>query len=132
MVILIKKALSNSIKEVELESANHFSSIISKTSNRPTFKVQQTTLDQEMKKLCIKKVDFIKMNVEGSEVDTLKGGTHTLIKTNHLAISCHKINGVNTAELIQPILEKSGFKVKFLRRKKLIIDFGHIDAYGFR
>lgn len=39
-IILLNKALGDSIKEVELESANHFSSVVIKTSKKPTYKVQ--------------------------------------------------------------------------------------------
>lgn len=131
-IILVNKALGNNIKEIELESDNHFSSIVIKTLKKPTFKVQQTTLDNEMENLRISKVDFIKMNIEGAEIDTIKGAKKTLLNTNHLAISCHVVEGKNTAVIIKPMLEESGFRVKVLKRKRLIIDMGHIDVYGSR
>ena len=131
-IILVNKALGNNIKEIELESDNHFSSIVIKTLKRPTFMVQQTTLDNEMENLGIGKVDFIKVNIEGAEIETIKGAKKTLSHTNHLAISCHVVEGRNTAIIIKPMLEESGFKVKVLKRKRLIIDLGHIDVYGSR
>ena len=131
-IILINKALGNSVKEVELESANHFSSVVIKTSKKPTYKVQQTTIDQEISRLGIQKVDFIKMNIEGAETNAIKGATKTLLNTRYISISCHDVQGENTSLVVTPLLEKSGFDVKVLKRKKLIVDFGHIDVYGAR
>lgn len=131
-VVLINKALGDSVKEVEMESADHFSSVVIKASKRPTFDVQQTTLDSEMKNMGINKVHFIKMNIEGAEVDAVKGATQILSNTDHVAISCHTVSGKSTAGAIEPLLRQSGFKTKVLKRRKVIIDFGHIDIYGFR
>lgn len=97
-----------------------------------TTDVQQTTLDNEMKNLGISKVHFIKMNIEGAEVKAIKGAMQTLTNVEHIAISCHTIKGKSTMGAIEPLLRQSGFKTKVLKRRKVIIDFGHIDIYGFR
>ncbi|MEK7523239.1 MAG: FkbM family methyltransferase [Patescibacteria group bacterium] len=131
-IILIKKALGNVIKEVELESVNHFSSVVIKTFKNPIFKVQQTTLDEEMKKLKIMKVHFIKMNIEGAEINAIKGAKQTLANVEHIAISCHAVNGKNTENEINPLLRKFGLKTKVLKRRKIVFDLGHIDVYGYR
>ena len=131
-IILIKKALGDVVKEVELESANHFSSVVIKTYKNPIFKVQQTTLDEEMRKLKIMKVHFIKMNIEGSEINAIKGAKQTLVNVEHVAISCHAVNGLNTENEIDPLLKKFGFKTKVLKRRAIIFDLGHIDVYGYR
>ncbi|OGG33301.1 hypothetical protein A3G68_06830, partial [Candidatus Gottesmanbacteria bacterium RIFCSPLOWO2_12_FULL_42_10] len=131
-IILINKALGNTVKKVELESANHFSSVVIKTSKRLTFEIQQTTLDQELKNFGIFDIDFIKINIEGAEVDALKGATKTLLNTKHIVISCHIINGINTADIVESMLKKCGFRVEVLKRRKVLVDFGHIDVYGFR
>ncbi len=131
-VILIEKALGDVAKEVELESANHFSSVVIKTSKNPIFKVQQTTLDEEMRKLKIMKVHFIKMNIEGAEINAIKGAKQTLVNVEHVAISCHAVNGQNTENEINPLLKKLGFKTKVLKRRAIIFDLGHIDVYGYR
>ncbi len=131
-VVLMNKALGDSVKEVELESADHFSSVVIKTSKRPTSRVQQTTLDQEMKNLGINKVHFIKMNIEGAEVDAVKGAAKILSNTDHVAISCHTVSGKSTADVIEPLLNQFGLNTKVLKRRKVIIDFEHIDIYGFR
>ena len=53
-------------------------SIISKTKTKNQIKVRVIPLDEFVKKEKIKKVDFIKMDIEGAEFDTLKGAVKTL------------------------------------------------------
>ena len=131
-IILIKKALGNAVKKVKLESADNYSKIVIKTFKNPTVKVKQTTLDKELKKFGIKKVDFIKMNIEGAETNAIKGASLILKNTQHIAISCHNVNGKNTVIEVNSLLKKFGFKTKVLKRKILITDPGHTDVYGFR
>ena len=131
-IILIKKALGNAVKKVKLESADNYSKIVIKTFKNPTVKVKQTTLDKELKKFGIKKVDFIKMNIEGAETNAIKGASLILKNTQHVAISCHNVNGKNTVIEVNSLLKKFGFKTKVLKRKILITDPGHTDVYGFR
>lgn len=131
-IVLVNKALGDTEKKVEIESANHYSSVVIKTTKRPTFRIQQTTLDNEMKNLGVSKVHFIKMNIEGAEVKAVKGALQMLTNVEHIAISCHTVNGKSTASEIEPLLKRSGFKTRVLKRRKVRIDFGHIDIYGFR
>ena len=53
-------------------------SIISKTKTKNQIKVRVIPLDEFVKKEKIKRVDFIKMDIEGAEFDTLKGAVKTL------------------------------------------------------
>jgi len=53
-------------------------SIISKTKTKNQIKVRVIPLDEFVKKENIKRVDFIKMDIEGAEFDTLKGAVKTL------------------------------------------------------
>jgi hypothetical protein len=53
-------------------------STISKTKTKNQIKVRVIPLDEFVKKEKIKKVDFIKMDIEGAEFDTLKGAVKTL------------------------------------------------------
>jgi len=46
----------------------------------PTFQAQLTTIDQIVKELALSRVDFIKMDIEGAEVNALHGARQTLLR----------------------------------------------------
>ena len=70
------------------------------------------TLDNILKDLIIEKINFIKMDIEGAEIEALKGANTTLEKKTNLAISgYHEINGNPTYKAIISLLKKKGFSV---------------------
>jgi FkbM family methyltransferase len=75
--------------------------------------VQVDTLDNILRELGIKRADFIKMDIEGAEIEALKGMNETL-KDNDvkLAIAAyHTVNGKATYKTIVPWLKGKGFEV---------------------
>lgn len=53
-------------------------------------KIKTTTIDETVKREGIKKLDFIKLDVEGSELNALKGGEKTILKDRpQMAISIY-------------------------------------------
>lgn len=75
--------------------------------------VNVDTLDNILYELDIKKVDIIKLDVEGSEIEVIKGMNNTLLK-NHVKLigESHLINNVNTYNSIQKQLNQLGYLVK--------------------
>jgi FkbM family methyltransferase len=74
--------------------------------------VQVDTLDNILHELGIKKVDFIKMDVEGAEVEALKGMNQVLENNDvKLAGEYHVINGKSTYKIIASQLKEKGFEV---------------------
>jgi len=70
------------------------------------------TLDTLVKMLDLKKVDFIKSDIEGAEIEAFEGAEQTLAMCNHVAIGSYHIRGGEpTAERIEKILKKSGMEV---------------------
>jgi hypothetical protein len=61
-----------------------------------TEKVRVSTLDAEMERLSIPRVDFIKIDVEGHELFTLRGAENTLKRLRPLIIA--EFNAENTAQ----------------------------------
>lgn len=74
--------------------------------------IEVDTLDNILEQHGVNKVDFIKMNIEGAEIEALKGARRTL--KNHpveLVIDAHHfVNGKPTYETIIPMLKELGFK----------------------
>jgi FkbM family methyltransferase len=72
--------------------------------------VEVDTLDNILKELEISKVDFVKMDIEGAEIEALKGMDGVLKGRPKLAIAAyHVVNGKETFKTIIPWLEKRGF-----------------------
>lgn len=73
--------------------------------------ISVTTLDSAIAKLGIKKIDLLTMDIEGAEIEAVKGATNTL-KDNpdvHVAIaSYHKINSVPTSASVEKLLHQNG------------------------
>jgi FkbM family methyltransferase len=83
-------------------------------STGESIRVDAETLDGILDTCGIESVDFIKMDIEGSEVAALKGMRRTLKPHVHLAIAAyHPIEGKLSHTLIIPQLEQSGFTVTF-------------------
>ncbi len=81
--------------------------LLLKTKNFIKYKVQTIKLDSFLKKKKIKSVDILKIDVEGSEYEILKGAKKTL--------------GKNRVKII--LVEILGRKDKYIKKEKKIINF---------
>jgi FkbM family methyltransferase len=75
--------------------------------------VEVDTLDNMLSELRMKRVHFIKMDIEGGEVEALKG-MNEILKHNDvkLAIAAyHEVEGKQTYKTIAPWLRESGFQI---------------------
>lgn len=87
-IISIKKGLSNTITKLPIYAVNSNSKFsdnegmpsVFQTDNRNVFieNIELSTLDEELKNLNVSKVDFIKIDVEGAELNVLKGALNTI------------------------------------------------------
>lgn len=73
--------------------------------------VPVTTLDNEVKRIGMKKLDLIKIDIEGSEVEALEGAAETLQRFHpDLIIETHIVKGISTKEKVHETLKNFGYK----------------------
>jgi len=75
--------------------------------------IEVDTLDNILGELKVKSIDFIKMDIECSEIEALKGMEETLKSGAKLAIGAyHPINGRPSHEILVPLLEQRGYNIR--------------------
>jgi len=111
-VIVIQRALWSRKDRIKfhLSSDSRGHSVFTGEDNFVT--IEADTLDNILEELKVDKVDFIKMNIEGAEIEALKGMGKTLRnKDVKLAIEAyHKIEGSLTYKAVTSYLKELGFK----------------------
>jgi len=109
--IIINKGLWSKKKELFIKPLGDSSFLSNK--GKLSEKVKVCDLDSCLKKMSIKKVDFIKMDVEGAELEALKGMEKTLKNGCNLAIaSYHLIDGKKSYKKCEDFLKKRGYFAK--------------------
>lgn len=86
-----------------------------------SIKVKARHLDQILENLGIEEVDWVKMDVEGAEVELLRGMEKIISKSPNLKILI-EAHMDETKEECLPILRKNGFEFRLL-------DYFHVFAY---
>ena len=84
--------------------------------NNTNIQINIDTLDNIIKKLNLKKISFLKINVEGFEINTLKGLKKNYRLVENFCISCHDFIGFKTYKKIKKILKK--LKLSIMTNKK--------------
>jgi hypothetical protein len=84
-------------------------------SDQEAFAVPMLTLDEFVRVNGIKKIDFLKVNIEGAEAWMLEGMRNSIHIIQNAAISCHDFLS-NDGEIrimneVRTFFEKSGFNV---------------------
>lgn len=114
---VIQKAAYNEKKNVKFRLNRYESAIM---ADNEIINVQADTLDNILTniydtkkfKFGIDKVDFVKMDIEGSEIEALLGMKSTLEKTKKVVISAyHKRNGKPTYLWVEKFLRNKEFNV---------------------
>jgi len=90
-------------------------------------KVKTTTLDSLVKKYKLKRLNLIKMDIEGAEIEAIKGAKQTLKKlAPKLAIaSYHELNGVLTYKILEEQFKELGYKSRTKFPK-------HLTTYAYK
>ena len=86
-------------------------SLVSALKRKQAIEVQADTLDNICLELGIDRVDFIKMDIEGAELEALEGAKGVLKAARKIVIETHRRNEREpTWPKVQQFLENNGFK----------------------
>lgn len=102
---------------------------LTQREDKDTEEVRIETLDDMVARLGVGKVDFIKIDVEGSELAVLQGATETLRNNRlHLAIAAYHDLDTGEPELVPvcELLGAAGFEVQVIK------GYVYADNYGGR
>jgi FkbM family methyltransferase len=90
-----------------------------------TVKKQTITIDDWVKQNNITKLDFVKMNIEGAEIEALEGCVETIknLKPDFAIYSNHLVNGELTYIRLEAFFKKIGYPYRTLRKNNEIVTY---------
>lgn len=122
-VYIVRKAVSNRKKKSKLYLGKGFGThslihditvndhLITRSKN-DYIKIPTDTLDNIISDLGIKRINFLKMDIEGAELEALKGGRKSLEMTEKLVVAAyHCRHGQEAWPEVQQLLRAKGFEV---------------------
>ena len=117
-VTVVKKGVWNKKDKLKFylnENAGNSSLVATGGRVIATTEIEVDTLDNILEELGIDGVALIKMDIEGAEIEALKGMDKILSKDGvKLAIaSYHKVGGKPTYKTIIPLMEQKGFSAEY-------------------
>ena len=109
----IRKGVWNSKKKLKLYLDSRYPvahSVVIQPGNK-SVDIEVDALDNIVSELGFNKVDFIKMNIEGAEIEALEGAKQVLKSVKKIVLDAHHIrDGKPTYPLVCQFLEARGFK----------------------
>ena len=122
-VIPLKKAIWSKTTQLEFQQEGNMGSAVKGASSREnnTVKIDAISLDDLIREYNIPKIDFIKMDIEGSEEEVLKVMKHTLKKFNtSIIMEVHKnSSGQMTSVSIEKDLKEIDFHCEYIKQLEL-------------
>lgn len=103
------------IVDLQVFSDNGIDSSIHRKDGKTVKKVRSMKLDTFLQHEKIEKVDFIKVNIEGAEVDLLEGSRKSLKSIKNWCISTHDFCGIPTRDIVERFLNENSMDYFFQR-----------------
>lgn len=117
-------AISNFNGEIWLEETENFE--VNQINNiQKGIKINCFTLDQFVMDNNIKKIDLLKVNIEGAELEMIDGMKEVIKITNNIAVSCHDFlfeEKRNIKEKMINFLNANGFELSFNQSGNKVTD----------
>jgi len=116
-VVPVDVAIMDAAGTVYIDDGDHWyaNAVYASGNGRPT---RATTLDQFCNEQGIDRIDFLKMNIEGSEIAALQGMEKTIERIRVICVCCHDFRAdrgheqrYRTREFVTQYLRKHGFSV---------------------
>jgi FkbM family methyltransferase len=128
-ITIVPKGLWNENTTLRFNDLNSLQSKLEPNapSGPNTVTVDVCRLDDELKKLGVKKVDVLKMDIEGAEIEAIQGCEETLAnnRVNVIIAAYHIVNGETTSHYLEKFLRARGYEAKS--------DFPkHLTTYGWK
>lgn len=124
-VIIVNKGIWSSKKDLKMNKGqyNRSHTFINdhpeKTSEGLILQVD--TLDDILKELNIERVDFVKMDIEGSEIEALNGMEEVFkFKPNMVIAAYHQFKGKETYHAVIKKLKDNNFQLRTLKGHKMV------------
>lgn len=113
-VTIVNKALWDEDRELKFNNKHTAGASFFFNASQHAKKISAVSIDNELGRLGVNKIDFIKMDIEGSEIKAIEGAKRILATNNvNLAVaSYHIINGEETSATVENILIKFGYEAK--------------------
>lgn len=126
-ITIINKALWSKDKKLKFNNKHTAGASFFFNASQYTQEIDAVSLDSELERLGISHVDFIKMDVEGAEINAIQGAKKTLELNNvNLAIATyHIVNGEETSTSVEEILDNFGYQSSTEHPE-------HKTTYGFK
>lgn len=127
-VTLVQKGLWSSNTELHFDARGNAGNIDfgDERQNLLTHKISVVALDDEVDRLKLRRVDLVKMNIEGAEIEAVEGCARLMQRhpVNFCIAATHFRNGELTAARVAEVLERRGYEA--------VIDYPqHLSVYAW-
>jgi FkbM family methyltransferase len=129
-IVLVKKGLYSKIGKMKMDIQGFGSTIMLNQYKNQTAlnNIQVTTLDKELTRLKTKRVNFIKMDIEGAEIEAVKGCIKTIHSNKNIFFaiaSYHVVENEPTYLNLEKLFRKFLMRVITIKNR-------HTTTYAYR